>query len=114
MDSRVNRARIEAILANEASSAADMIEIILCKVTDSGTVLLDDYVAKASFDIRSILKDKADVSEMSLQLVNSEGKGVAKLTVDTGMYQSMTALNQSGVGAVASNLSAVDFVATST
>ena len=109
MDSRVNRARIEAILANEASSAADMIEIILCKVTDSGTVLLDDYVAKASFDIRSILKDKADVSEMSLQLVNSEGKGVAKLTVDTGMYQSMTALNQSGVGAVASNLSAVDF-----
>lgn len=74
MDQRENRARVEKILENEGSSDKDWIEIILCKVTNEGKVLLDDYVAKASLDIKSILKDKADLSEHNVQLESSQEK----------------------------------------
>ena len=51
------------------------------------------------------------MSELSLQLVNSEGKGVAKLTLDTGMIDSMRSLSAGGVGAVPSSMTAVDWYA---
>ena len=46
-----------------------------------------------------------------MQLANSEGKGVAKLTLDTGMIDSMRSLSAGGVGAVPSSLTHVDWYA---
>ena len=43
--------------------------------------------------------------------MNSEGKGVAKLTLDTGMIDSMRSLSAGGVGAVPSSMTAVDWCA---
>ena len=114
MDQRANRARVEAILEKTSSSDDDKIDIVLCKVTAEGTVLLDDYVARVSLDIKTIFRDKADASELALNLINHEGKGVAKLTLDTGMMQSLQKLSTGGVGAVGSSVTDVDWEAAAT
>lgn len=114
MDQRANRARVEAVLQNNNPSDSDKIEIMLCKVKPDGTVLLDDHVASVSLDIKTIFRDKADASELSLNLINYEGKGVAKLTLDTGMLDSLKKLSTGGVGAVAANVTGVDWEADAT
>ena len=66
-------------------------------------------VARVSLDIKTIFRDKADASELALNLINHEGKGVAKLTLDTGMMQSLQKLSTGGVGAVGSSVTDVDW-----
>ena len=59
----------------------------------------DDYVARVSLDIKTIVRDEADVSELSLHLINHEGKGIAKLSLDTAMMDNLKKLSKGGVGA---------------
>jgi len=76
-------ARVEAILQQDGASEKNLIEIILCKVTDEGTVLLDDHVATASLDIRrslcthcNTLHDGRDTTREIKRESEREGKSV--------------------------------------
>lgn len=114
MDDRANRARVEGILEKQEVGPNDLVDILLCRVSSEGKVDLSDFVGRATLNIRSIFKDKSDASELNLQLADKQGKGVANLTLDTGILDSLTALSKGGVGAVAASMSGVDWEASVT
>ena len=70
-------ARVEAILQQDGASEKNLIEIILCEVTDEGMVLLDDHVATASLDIRRSLCTHCNTLQHTATHCNtSDGRGI--------------------------------------